>query len=219
MNPHIKFVANRNFGELSAHVLAALPQVQVRRVTTAYPDTPSGLGMALRDVLANAVDALKPNQHTQPQPDDRRWRLHLILKWCYFEAVSRDDIATRLFIDRGTYNHEQARAIDALAEKLAELSAAPVQAEPFITHTQPLPRSLPRRLPPMLTHALIGRVRELEVIVELLVQGKSVALHGLPGVGKPQCWLPLPTMRACRRILWMGCCGRCWAQRAAHKLC
>jgi len=177
----LKRIAQRAYGELGTTALAALPLAAARRISANYPDSPGGRGLAVRDVVAVQIETIRPDGNTEPKYEDRRWRPYLILKLCYLDGDSRDDIATRLFIDRGTYNHEQARAIDALAERLAELSASDVSPTLQPQHSLAAPV---RRAPPASLQPMIGREAVTEHVIRLLREGQTVALHGLPGAGK-----------------------------------
>lgn len=176
----LKLISRRAYGQLGAKPMAVLPAIQAQRMAAGYPSTPAGAGMALCDVIAQQIDALQPNHGSEPQFEDRRWRPYLILKLCYLEGVPRDALASKLFIDRGTYNHEQARAIDMLAERIADLD----NAKAAINITSSAVPTVVRRLPPLPPQQLLGRDQVLQHVIDRLIAGQKVAVYGLPGVGK-----------------------------------
>ncbi len=104
---------------LGEHPLAELRIVAERRVAAGYADTPIGRGVALRDILREAIEALRPATR-QPDYTDDRWRPYLILTDQYIEGQSPGSVAERLSIAQSTYNHAQAEALDSVAAILRE---------------------------------------------------------------------------------------------------
>lgn len=174
VNGALRLVAARRWQALGEHALAQLPEVAPRREAAAYPDTPTGRGQALRDLLAAATEGLRPDAGAEPDPGDRRWRPYLILRRCFFEGRARNAVADSLFIERGTYDHEQLRALNELAARLAELGGS-------------APEGAVRRraAPPPPPEGALGRSGALAALKARLAGGaRAVAVHGLPGIGK-----------------------------------
>lgn len=114
---------------LGQHPLAGLAIVEARRAAAGYPDTCMGHGAALRDVLRDAIDSLRP---TSGPPDftDDRWRLFLILTEQYIGGQAPGYVAEQLTIAQPTYHHEQARALDCLGAILREQEEAAALIHP-----------------------------------------------------------------------------------------
>lgn len=104
---------------LGQHPLASLSIVETRRGAAGYPATPVGRGMAVRDVLRDAIEALRPDNGPSDVNDDR-WRLYIILTEQYVEGQAPGCVAEQLSIAQPTYHHAQAKALDALAAILRE---------------------------------------------------------------------------------------------------
>lgn len=167
-----------NSQKLGALPLAGLGVVEARRRSAGYGDTPTGLGVALRDVLHDALDRLKPEG--QPDPNDRRWRPYLILRGQYLEGRAPEYLIEQLSIARSTYDHEQAGSLDSLAGILRELE----HAQPRDYSAIPPSASPPFLAPPRPPYPLVGRDSLLRDLKSLLFARSPAALNGLPGVGK-----------------------------------
>jgi tetratricopeptide (TPR) repeat protein len=200
----LKMIASRRWSDLGRSSLAQLPAVAAQRVAGRHPSSHMGDGLALRDLIASNVDDLRPTPSTDADLTDKRWRPYLILRWCYFDGKPRDDIAAALCIDRGTYNHEQARAIDLLAERLANLDERPTES----ALPTPSTDGGTTAMPPPKPQLVFGRQALLEDIVGRLRKGDTVALHGLPGIGKTTL---LSAVAADPRVKAHFCDGVLWA--------
>ena len=169
--------------------LTELQIVEAVRQGAGVPDTPTGLGMALRGVLQSALDRIRPSAG-DPHPEDERWRDYLILTEQYIHGRAKGYLVEQMHIAASTYDHAQAAALDRLLQLLGEWeargavgpetqtfgAARPLQAPapPFMT---------PQRLP----HGLVGREELLLKLKRILLEREppqELALHGLPGVGK-----------------------------------
>lgn len=104
---------------LGQHPLAASCLVEVRRIATGYPNTPLGRGTALRDVLREALNTLRP-EGGPPDFGDDRWRSYIILTYQYIEDEPPGYVAGQLGIAQPTYHHAQAEALDRLGAILRE---------------------------------------------------------------------------------------------------
>lgn len=175
VNSALRLIAARRWPALGEHILVQLPEVGRQREQAGHPDTPSGTGQAVRDVITAAIEGLRPDATHAPDPADRRWRSYLILRQCFIEGRPRNIVADALFIERGTYDHEQMRAINELAARLAEQTEAPA----------PPPAPHRRAAPPPPLEDILGRASVLEAIKARLAGGaRALAVFGLPGIGK-----------------------------------
>lgn len=177
-----------NSRKLGEHSLARLKVVETRRQAALYADNPAGRGLALRDILHDALKTLRPATGTLDHTE-KCWRSYIILKEQYVEGRSPDYLATQLSIERSTYNHEQANALDALADLLRQWEYRKIAGSttagtalgyldnghvPFLAPTCP-------------PHTLVGRNELLQNLKRQLFANDGLALaalSGLPGVGK-----------------------------------
>lgn len=173
----------RRLGELP---LAQLPLVDMHRREKGYQPTPTGRGLALRETLQRALDALKPDG--KPDPLEKRWRPYLLLTERYLNGRSPDYLIELLGIARSTFDHTQTEALEALADRLRQWEHTSAPAPPINNYPFPIPHSplsLPFLAPPLPSHALIGRDSLFAQLKTGLLNGlHSLALYGLPGVGK-----------------------------------
>lgn len=173
----------RHAGQLGEHPLAELSLVDARRRAASYDASPTGYGMAVRDVLRAALDGLRPDD-AEPDPLDKRWRYYICLSERFVFGRSPDYVADHLGIARSTYDHTQNAAIEALSDVLRQREEA--SREPASVDRPPLPADrAPFLAPPRPAHPLVGRDDLLHSLAGQLVAGpQRVALYGLPGVGK-----------------------------------
>ncbi len=179
--------------KLGKHPLAQLDIVEARRRDAGYADTPTGRGVALRDVLREAIETLKP-EAGKCDYAEKRWRPYIIIEEQYIEGRYPNYLAQQLGVQRSTYNHEQARAVDLLADILRRQEESRSISRSVIASVIPriqLSRHnghhVPFLAPPHPPYNLVGRddlVRELK---QGLLGGSALALsalNGLPGTGK-----------------------------------
>lgn len=179
-----------------------------------YSDSPSGRGLALREVLNAVIESMLPdssNENTNVEqvvdPADKRARAYFILRERFIMGRNLAWIAAQLHISQRTCQYEQTRALDLLADNLRQQELRTRQQVDKHQETSPLfsDRTLSNLstdaptlsgeekapatffAPPRPHHPLIGR----QTLVDQLRQrfattdgGTLVALHGLPGVGK-----------------------------------
>jgi len=161
--------------------LAHLRMVDLKRRASGYGETQVGYGIALREVLQDGIEALKPEQG-RSDPLEKSWRTYQILIGRYIQGRSPDYLASEMGIARNTYNHEQASALDkllALIGEKEELAAVEGSGD-----SVEAPAAIPLTVPPKPPHGLVGRENLLVELITQLKNSDRVALYGLPGVGK-----------------------------------
>lgn len=173
--------------KLAKHPLTRLEVVTAERQMGAYSETPAGYGLALRQVLEQAIETLKPSDQ-EPDYLAKPWRGYLILTQRYIEGYSPRYIRQQLGIAERTFRNEQGEAFSRLADtlRLREREEAQKAAEAEEEEEQVV-LNVPFLAPPKPTYALIGRDQILVNLKQRLFRGDSVALfalNGLPGVGK-----------------------------------
>jgi len=175
---------------LGKHPLADLGIVRARHQQAGYTQTAAGRGLALREVLQSALEALKPNDGP-PDPQEKRWRPYIILAEQYVRGRSPEWVQEQLYVSKGAYYGEQKRALEMLADVLQrweeeQQHSKPTEVSDRPEHTHPAPQILfmvPARPP----HTLVGRDELLSELRQRLMNGEDgaiTALNGLPGVGK-----------------------------------
>jgi tetratricopeptide (TPR) repeat protein len=169
--------------KLGEHPLAGLEIVEARRKAAGYGQTPVGCGVALREVLHDAILKLKPDAG-EPDWQEKSWRPYLILSQQYLDGRSPNYLIEQLSIARSTYDHEQAQAFESLADILRqweELRSRPAQPTPAT------PAPVPFLAPPCPPQPLLGREAACASAKAALLVHEGLAaaaLDGLPGVGK-----------------------------------
>ncbi|GAB4581760.1 MAG: hypothetical protein Fur0022_45100 [Anaerolineales bacterium] len=196
----------RRLGDLP---LAQIPLIETHRHQNNYQPTPTGRGLALRETLQRALDALKPDG--VPDPLEKRWRPYLLLTERYLNGRSPEYLIELLGIARSTFDHTQTEALEALADRLRQWAHAPSsRLSPSPTTPNPGPTPIPFLAPPRPSHTLIGRETLLHQLkAPLLHSNPTLALCGLPGVGKTALAVALthdPELRAryADGVLWTG---------------
>ena len=195
--------------ELAANPLTKLQSVEEHRKTTGYTDSTTGRGLALREILKNAILSLRPaDPRTGMQ--DKRWRPFLILNGQFIEGRSPEFLQEQLHIARGTYFAEQSRALERLVDALIRLEEQ--QSFPHTSRSD-APESIPIPFlaPPHPAFPFIGRDCILAALKKELASNAQVttALNGLPGVGKTRIALELAYDAELRSVfsdgvLWAG---------------
>ena len=77
-------------------------------------------GRAIRQVLVEAIDMLKPGEARPPEPLPREWYSYTILHDAYIEDVPNREIMARLYISEGTFNRSRKKALRGIARFLVE---------------------------------------------------------------------------------------------------
>jgi tetratricopeptide (TPR) repeat protein len=194
---------------LGGHPLANLNIVRVQCEITEQgnPENPIARGIALRRILCDAVESLKP-KGDKADYLSKPWHPYLILTKQYITSGrSPDYLADRMCIGRSTYYLKQEKAISLLGGVLRHMEQRYVgQGE---TESPPRP---PFTAPPRPAQGLVGRDALVETLKRRLFSDKGpalAALSGLPGVGKTALALELaydPDVLAHFKdgVLWTG---------------
>jgi len=159
---------------------------------------------ALREVIMHAIDQFHPSNWDQdPQPRSGVARRHTILVQHFLKGRTLRELAENLSVDERTCRRDLAQAISDLARLLTVLEQSAQQDERART-------ALPLEVvPPLAPHAFwIGRdalFQQLSAALE--PDGRTVAVHGLPGVGKTSLLVHLAHDAALRQrfsdgVLW-----------------
>jgi tetratricopeptide (TPR) repeat protein len=171
----LKRLDPRRLRELAEEPLAELGAVEARRQSAGHPATAEGRARALRDLLTDALDSLKPAGDAEPDFIDPAWRMYLILNEQYVKGGDPLRLAERMIIGRDTFNHSQAGALDAIVRWLRQANEA-VEAS--------VPRPPAFNAPALQGVKVIGREAMLGELKARLLAGQAIGLSGLPGAGK-----------------------------------
>lgn len=174
---------------LGGHPLARLQIVDSKRQASGYGETKIGYGIALREVLLEAIRELRPEDQ-EPDYLEKRWRPFLILSEQFIHGRNPDYLSELLGIARSTYNHEQAHALESLLDILNQREV--IQSAKGIQDEERTPEvafrvSIPFLAPPKPHYAIVGREQLLKDLKRQLITGnglKAAAIYGLPGIGK-----------------------------------
>lgn len=189
--------------------------VSMHQKQCGYSDTPAGRGLALREVIQEAVLSLQP-ESSKPVLEDKRWRPYLIISEQYQKGRSPDWLCEQMHISRATYYLEQQRALEILTGTLQswQEKAALQQAIPRASIWDLRPEKARKvfMVPPRANQVMVGRHELLKQLsARLLDQGghKVAALHGLPGAGKTSLAVELAYDDEIQReyedgVLWAG---------------
>jgi tetratricopeptide (TPR) repeat protein len=196
-------------GKLAAAPAAATPVAAAAGRSAGYRDTPSGRALALRALLRQALNALRPGD-ADPDPADPRWRAYLILTEQYLHGRLPDYLAGMLSLARSTFDHEQAAALERLGAILREWNEHGLPGSPAETAPPAEVHLTPHLAPPLPEQPLFGRRDLLDACVShLLGPARNLALTGLPGAGKTALAIALAHDERIRAaypdgVLWAG---------------
>ncbi|MBK8430969.1 MAG: tetratricopeptide repeat protein [Chloroflexi bacterium] len=172
--------------KLGQHPLAELPVVHVRRQQGGYADTAAGRGIALRQLLQEAIEQIKP-AGAQPDFSQRAWRHYYILHEQYLHDQRAQTLQEALAISESGYFVDQREALDRLADWLRKQNETAVTSPPPPAPTIPLtaahlpPSNLPHPLTPF-----VGRTAERAQIAYYLADPtcRLISIVGAGGMGK-----------------------------------
>lgn len=110
-----------DFTYLGEHRLAQLPQVEARFRGDGIPASLLDRGRAVRDVLLQTLERLRP-AGSEPRGDTaaahREWHGYLVLRESYVEGIPNRDTMNRLALSEGTYNRTRRQALRGLVRDL-----------------------------------------------------------------------------------------------------
>ena len=184
---------------LASHPLQHLTLVKIQqRQTGCDPER------ALRKVILHAIDQFRaPNWESDPGPRNGAARRHAILVQHFLRGKTLRQLADELSVDERTCRRDLAQALGDLARLLAALEQNAQQDE----RTRAAPPL--EVVPPLAPHAFwVGRdglFQRLSAALE--PDGRTVAVHGLPGAGKTSLLVHLAHAAAVRQrfsdgVLW-----------------
>ncbi|MGB0386290.1 MAG: NB-ARC domain-containing protein [Ardenticatenaceae bacterium] len=182
---HRALKAWKDLNKVGQPPLAQLKIVASQRKAAAYADTPLGHGQALREVLKEAIETLKPSE-TKPENLTKRWRPYFLLTERFIDGRSPGYIQGYLAIGQGTYYIEQRRGLDRVADTL-RVWEEEQNAQDEGPRSQSLPKEPLVRLPDKPYRQLRGREERIKQIIEGLrdTDGPSiVGIDGMGGIGK-----------------------------------
>jgi tetratricopeptide (TPR) repeat protein len=131
--------------------------------------------------LRQAIQSLKPAGAFDP--NDATWRYYTILHEQYERRRMPDAVMDMLVVEKSQYFSLQARALAELGHVLAGWEQAQTQAQ--VDAAEPQSGPMPIFMAPAMNGKIfLGREALLGQMAAHLLQGRSVAMHGLPGVGK-----------------------------------
>ncbi|MFL7795192.1 MAG: tetratricopeptide repeat protein [Anaerolineae bacterium] len=194
---------------LGNHPLSDINIVRVQCESTELgkSDNPIARGIALRRILCDAIESLKPKDST-PDYLSKPWQPYLILTKQYVTAGrSPDYLADRMCVGRSTYYLKQEKALGLLANILKRMEQRYTGQGKTESDHQP-----PFTAPPRPAHTLVGRDGLMGTLKQRLFSHSGLALaalSGLPGVGKTALAIELaydPDVLAHFKdgILWIG---------------
>lgn len=81
-------------------------------------------GKAIRQVLVDAVETLRPTRERPAEPLPREWYSYTVLHDAYIEGIPNREIMARLYISEGTFNRSRQKALRGIARFLMEKQAS-----------------------------------------------------------------------------------------------
>lgn len=175
-----------NLAELGDHPLTTLRLIANRRTAAGHADTVSGRGIALRAVLQEAINQLRPEGETEPDFTHPGWRSYFILQEQFVRGRRARDLQTMMGLSESGYFADQRRALDAVADTLREQEilsefTEPALATPSISARLTIGHHLPHSSTPF-----VGRAEEQKQIRHFLAQDECrlINLIGPGGMGK-----------------------------------
>lgn len=132
---------------LGQHPLAQLRAVDARVSPSAgVVVTHLERGQAVRQLLEELIERLRPPGKPPVEPYPAEWRLYTALYDAYVEGLPNREIMSRLYIGEGTFHRARRQGLESLAEALIELEQAATEgasAPASSTHNTTAPAPLP----------------------------------------------------------------------------
>jgi len=107
--------------------LGKLPLTETKLAESCLPDgtiTHLDRGKAVYNILAEAIEKLRPDGQLSGEPPPREWHPYLILHEAYLEDKLNREIMARLYISEGTFNRTRRAALRAVTRTLTEMETA-----------------------------------------------------------------------------------------------
>jgi hypothetical protein len=120
VKPPKEFVKQVEEALRSLHDYISLGQLELVIWAEVEGDTHVERGKALRRLLLDSINKLRPEGDRPPEPLPRRWYHYTILHDAYVEDVKNNEIMARLYISEGTFNRTRRIALRGLARLLIE---------------------------------------------------------------------------------------------------
>jgi tetratricopeptide (TPR) repeat protein len=145
----------------SPHQLGQHPLAERLTAVSPHPTPPTdiGRGLALKTILNDAIDTLRPDDG-DPQPHDRAWRPFLIITRRYCLGRLPDWIMVELSISSRTFYRELNQGFTQIAAHLHHLQVEARQADPTPPSPPPEP-VLPPSPPSAATAPLLSFITSL----------------------------------------------------------
>jgi hypothetical protein len=119
-NPDPKFVKIVEEGLRNLSDYITLGQSELTNYLDISADTHIERGKAVRQLLVDAIETLRPDQERPAQPLPREWYSFAVLHDAYIEDAPNREIMARLYISEGTFNRSRQKALRGIARVLME---------------------------------------------------------------------------------------------------
>jgi WD40 repeat protein len=173
----------RDLEKLGQHPLAQLNLVARKHRAEGYRDGAGGYGLALRHILRETIEELRPSA-SEPDINDKRWLPYLILREQDIHGRSRTALIDQLGpggLPTRTYDHYRSQAIHWLVNRLREKELELSKGAALMARTS---REDWGKAPDV--SAFVGRQPELAALEDWIVQARCrlIGVWGVGGVGK-----------------------------------
>jgi len=127
-NPDPKFIKLVEEGLRNLSDYITLGQSELTKQLNVSAETHIERGKAVRQLLLDAIETLRPSQERPAQPLPREWYSYAVLHDAYVEEAPNREIMARLYISEGTFNRSRQKALRGIARFLMEKKAGQVDA-------------------------------------------------------------------------------------------
>jgi predicted DNA-binding protein (UPF0251 family) len=103
-----------------------LGQSELTRQLDISSETHIERGKAVRQLLVEAIETLRPSRERPTEPLPREWYSYAVLHDAYVEDAPNREIMARLYISEGTFNRSRQKALRGIARYLMEKKASQV---------------------------------------------------------------------------------------------
>jgi len=123
-NPDPKFIKLVEEGLRNLSDYITLGQSELTKHLNVSAETHIERGKAVRQLLVEAIETLRPCKERPAQPLPREWYSYAVLHDAYVEEVPNREVMARLYISEGTFNRSRQKALRGLARYLMEKKAS-----------------------------------------------------------------------------------------------